>query len=194
MLEMESAADRAAFFFDSSDLALFAKVEKALDDEGAASVIVERNVRCLFDRAFRQVGNSEGYHPIALCMDEDVVYIEQFHRIMLKGQVWHVDGRQPDGTGFTQLILKKVGRYRYEENDPNVLLGFPYTFPATISDVKSHDGPLHVSGFPYTFPATIEGAPERPLDNPLQDPKNPRLAYPYTVKTYIDWQPGEYIL
>ena len=167
MLEIESAADRAALFYDSSDIALFAQVDDAIDDDGATSIVVERNVQCIFDRAYRLVGKSEAYHPIALCLDEDVAYIKQSHRLMLKGHVWEVDHRQPDGTGFTQLVLKIIGRYRYDETDLNVQ-----------------------NGFPYTLPMVFGGTRELPQDDPGADSENPRLAYPYTVKTYLDWGNG----
>lgn len=170
MLEIESADDRAALFYDSSDLALFAQIDDAIDDEGAATIIVERNVRCIFDRAYRTVGNTEAYHPIALCMDEDVTFLKQDHQLMLKGHVWSVRGRQPDGTGFTQLVLKREGRYNYDNGDPSVAAGFPYTFPIVF------------------------GAASLPDDHPNTDADNPRLAYPYTIKTHFDWEPGELTL
>lgn len=190
MLEIESSADRAGFFKDSADIALFAQIDDALDDEGASSIIVERNVECLFDRAYIQVGNTESYHPVALCRDEDLVYLKTGHRVMIKGHVWRVDERMPDGTGFTQLLLKKIGGYRYDRTDANVQAGFPYTLPVIFGNAAySQDDPRAANadtnvqaGFPYFFPLVF--------GNDEYTPGTPRLAYPYTVKTYFDWTPG----
>ncbi len=160
---IETATDRLALIEDSPDLALFAQVPDAFDSGGLAAVIVQRNVAGLFDRSFRLVGGHEGFHPVFLCVDEDVVYLKHNHRIMIKGQVFRVDGRMPDGSGFTQLTLKLLGPYRLDANSAAVHAGFPYVLPLVLGDPSSSDGT-----------ATI-------------DPENPRLRYPYTVGAYLDY-------
>ena len=174
MLGIESPADRAGLFYDAHDLALFVDIEFDEDFNtlpmplgGPVTVSVERNVRCLFDRPYQRIGEVETFHPVALCLDEDVTYLQQGRRLMLKGHVWEVDERMPDGTGFTQLLLKKVGRYRYDEADVNV-----------------------AAGLPYTLPIVLGGYVALTQDDPGTDPDNPRLRYPYTVATYLDWNPG----
>lgn len=159
---IETAADRAALINDAPDLALFAEIPDAVDENGQAAVIVQRNVSGLFDRSFRLIGNHEGYHPVFLCVDEDALYLKQHHRLMIKGQVWRVDSSMPDGSGFTQLVLKLLGPYRFDPEGLAVRVGFPYVLPGVLGGAST----VHSA-------ETI-------------DPDNPRLRYPYTVGTYLD--------
>lgn len=162
MLAIESPADRAGLFYDGADIALFAKVPDALDEEGAATVIIERNVTCRFDRAYLNVNGHESYHPVMLCTDEDMAFIQKDHRVMLKGYVFKLEKRLPDGMGLTQCVLKILGKYRFDPDDPSVLQGFPYILPMVLG------GPSVISaGNPI---AVNEG----------------NLAYPYTVLTYLN--------
>jgi len=167
---IETAADRLALLGDSPDLALFAQVPDALDEQGQAAVIVQRNVAGLFDRAYRLIGEHEGYHPVFLCVDEDVQYLKQHHRIMVKGQVWRIDGRMPDGTGFTQLVLKLLGPYRLDNSSSAVQAGFPYVLPMVFGGSSNNDSTTNI------------------------DPNNPRLRYPYTIGTYLDYSPDTALL
>lgn len=158
---IETTADRLALINDAPDLALFAKVPDAFDEDGEAVVIVQRNVAGLFDRAYININGHEGFHPIFLCVDEDVQYLKQHHRLMVKGQVWRIDEQQPDGTGFTQLRLKLLGPYR-------------------IGTSIAH------GGFPYVLPAVLGGGTSL-YSSATVDPDNPRLRYPYTISTYLDY-------
>lgn len=163
MLPIESPADRAGLFYDGADIALFAQVPDARDDEGNTTIIVERNVSCRFDRSYQLIGNHEGYQPVMLCQDVDMAYIRKDHRVMLKGHVWLIDERQPDGLGLTQCILKHLGKYNFDPADPSVQAGYPYTFPVIL-------GVSQGAGQTRNPDAVNEG----------------NLAYPYTVSTFID--------
>jgi len=157
---IESAADRAELLREEADLALFAAIPDVPDTDGQLSVIVERNVLGLFDRSYVNVNGHEAFHPVFLVVDEDAKHLKQHHRIMVKGQVWTVDERMPDGTGFTQLHIKLIGPYHLNNEDENVMLGYPYTFPIVFG--------MHV---------------QRTL---VKDDENPPLNYPYTIGTYMD--------
>lgn len=158
-MPIESAADRAAFFHDDGELALFAEVSAPQGGDNLVVITVERNVIGLFDRAYAETGGdnpTEGYRPVFLVLDEDAQYLRHKHRLMLKGHVWEVTGVKSDGAGMTQLVLHKLGQYRYASEQP----GYQYSYP-----------------FDYESGGSL--APD--------DPDHPRLRYPYTVDTYFEF-------
>lgn len=136
MLQIESPADRAGLFFDSADEALLAQVPDARDASGAVSVIVERSVYCRFDRSHQLINGHEGYHPVMLCQDTDMAYIRKDHTLILKGHVWSIDERQPDGLGLTLCILKHLGRFAFADGTASP--AYPYTVDAFIDESATY--------------------------------------------------------
>ncbi len=131
MLQIESPADRAGLFFDGADEALFAQVPDARDEQGAVIVMVERIVPCRFDRSYQVINGHEGYRPVMLCQDTDLAYIKKDHSVVLKGHVWSIAERQPDGLGLTLCLIKHLGRFSYA-NAATTSPAYPYTVSAFI--------------------------------------------------------------
>jgi len=79
---------------------------------------------------------------------------------LILGHVYKINELQPDGAGFTQLQLKEVGPHRF---------------------LASPDA----GGYQYMYP--FDYGTEEVGSAPDADPDNPRLLYPYTVETYLDF-------
>lgn len=152
---METLAERRAYFADDGTDGILGKtLTSAVLADGEFEVILERTVRGLFDRAYLDVLNASEWNPVFLVVDEDSVYIDHGQLVMLKGHVYEVKEVEPDGTGFTQLMLYWLGRYvidkawgygqsygtlRYAESDvqfdaDNLPLAYPFTVGGTYDN------------------------------------------------------------
>lgn len=166
-MTIESVDDRIDIITDSDSfgVALFAEITDALDSDGNATIIVERNAPCIFDKSYIEQGGRESFFPTALVLDEDAAYIQHSHRLMLLGFVYEVNEIRPDGTGFTLFILKLLGGYLLSSDDPAVAGG--YTRGYGLNSYGSGTTAVNTA--------------------PNANPDSPRLAYPYTVSTLFDW-------
>lgn len=170
MLELETSADRAGLFYDGADIALVASIPDARDESGAVVVQVARNVTCRFSREYQSFEATEGFSPTLLLMDDDTQYLPQDHRLMVAGQVWAAEERMPDGTGLTNVRLRLLGRYRLDSADPNVVAGLPFRYGTRYADARYGGRVL-----------------DRSIFAPDDAPEALQLAYPYTVRTWLDY-------
>ncbi|MCP5017263.1 MAG: hypothetical protein GY938_18645 [Ketobacter sp.] len=89
------------------------------------TLLPEVSIVGIFDHAYIEVHQTEGYHPVLLAVDEDVHLVRHNRRIALLGTVYEVVKKAPDGTGFTQMQLHEIGQYDLAEYP----LAYPYTIP-----------------------------------------------------------------
>jgi hypothetical protein len=62
----------------------------------------------VFDRLFVTINNVEGYHPTFLISNADAATITIESTVMsFEGVSYKAISKQPDGTGFTLLVLRK---------------------------------------------------------------------------------------
>jgi len=157
-MPIESVADRRSLLTDDGDVAVLATIWRgeALI-EGETPLQAERPIVGLFDRGYDEAGDAAGYRPRFLVLDEDAVNLAKDHRLLLVGHVWSVRTPQPDGEGFTQLPLRHVGPY----------------LPARAF-------PFYDAEYPVEY-GLAEGS-----ENPLFDPANPRLRYPFTLSGVLE--------
>ncbi len=83
----------------------------------------EFTMKGIFDHAYIESHNTQGYHPVFLVCDEDVQTVTHGRRLALLGTVYEVRKKAPDGHGFTQLQLHEVGQYT-SAIEP---IAYPYT-------------------------------------------------------------------
>lgn len=127
---IESLLDRRALLADDG-------VEAVIGGTGAANAFPytfpivfggqqlspDTTIKGLFDHAYFETHETEGYAPVFLVVDEDVKLVKHDFRMALHGTVYEVKKKAPDGHGFTQLKLHEIGQYE-SAIEP---LAYPYT-------------------------------------------------------------------
>lgn len=61
-----------------------------------------------YDEGFSDGLGVEGFKPTFYCIESIVAEVKRKTRVAINGVNFSVAGKQPDGTGFTTIILEKV--------------------------------------------------------------------------------------
>jgi len=163
-MPIESANDRRSLLIEDGDVGVLGRL---LTDDETAVLEAERAVTGLFDRGYEDDGETAGYSPRFLLVDEDAVGIGRDHRVLLAGHVWAVRTPQPDGEGFTQLTLRLLGPF------------LPRRAFGLFGEVQ-YDIPYGPSRGDAEF--DVPYGDGLGVSSPTFDPEHPRLKYPFTLE------------